>query len=247
VGAKPVAATNNLNFGNPERPEIMAQMVETIEGMAEACEALGLPVVSGNVSLYNEHTGRPIYPTPVVGVVGVLEDAAQAVGHGFRVPGDAVLLVGGGRLAVDGSAYQKVVLGEVAGRIPPPDLVNERRLHTFLADAAERGLLRSAHDVSSGGLAVCLAESAIAGGIGVDAADAPAVFDEGEGMAVVSASPEHVAALVALSSTLPIVRIGTVGGQRVVAGATELDLAEARRLYERAIPEAMGEDAEVAG
>jgi phosphoribosylformylglycinamidine synthase subunit PurL len=247
TGARPAAITNCLNFGNPETGEVAHELTEAVEGMAEACEALGLPVVSGNVSLYNEHTGRPIYPTPVVGVVGVLEDAAQAVGHAFRVPGDAVLLVGDGRLAVDGSAYQKVVLGEVAGRIPPPDLVNERRLHAFLADAAERGLLRSAHDVSSGGLAVCLAESAIAGGIGVDAPDAPALFDEGEGMAVVSTPPEHVAALVALSSTLPIVRIGTVGGERVVAGAAALDLAEARRLHEGAIPEAMGEDAEVGG
>ena len=134
--------------------------------MSLACEALGLPVVSGNVSLYNEHFGQPIYPTPVVGVVGVLADAELAVKAGFRSEGDLVLLAGDGVAALDGSEYQKLVLGEVAGRIPAPDLVAEARLHRFLAEAAERRLLRSAHDVADGGLAVTLAESAIAGGIG---------------------------------------------------------------------------------
>ncbi len=127
-------------------------------------EALGLPVVSGNVSLYNEHDGRPIQPTPVVGVVGVLEDAELAVRGGFRASGDVVLLAGAGHSAVDGSDYQKVVLGEVAGRIPEPDLDHERALHAFLAAAADRGLLQSAHDVGGGGLAVAVAQSAIAGG-----------------------------------------------------------------------------------
>ncbi len=163
TGARPAAVTNCLNFGNPETPDVAYELGEAIEGMALACEALGLPVVSGNVSLYNEHMGNPIYPTPVVGVVGLLDDASLAVGAGFRNEGDHVYLVGGGAAAVDGSEYQKLVLGTVEGRIPEPDLENERKLHELLAAAAEARLLSSAHDVSDGGLAVCLAESAIAG------------------------------------------------------------------------------------
>jgi phosphoribosylformylglycinamidine synthase subunit PurL len=245
TGARPAAVTNCLNFGNPETGEVGYELAEAIEGMAEACEALGLPVVSGNVSLYNEHVGLPIHPTPVVGVVGVLEDAALAVGSAFRRAGDAVLLAGAGPAALDGSAYQKVVLGEVAGRIPAPDLINERALHGFLAAAAEAQLLASAHDVSAGGLAVCLAEAAMAGGIGVDAPGAADLFTEGEGRAVISAAPEHVPALLELADPLPLATIGSVGGDRIRAGAAVLELSEAIRLYESAIPTAMGEDPEV--
>ncbi|MGN6379829.1 MAG: phosphoribosylformylglycinamidine synthase subunit PurL [Gaiellales bacterium] len=241
TGARPAAVTNCLNFGNPETGEVGYELAEAVEGMAEACEALGLPVVSGNVSLYNEHLGRPIHPTPVVGVVGLLEDAALAVGSGFQRAGDAVLVAGDGPAGYDGSAYQKVVLGEVAGRIPQPDLAGERALHEFLAAAAERRLLRSAHDVSSGGLAVCLAEAAIAGGIGVAAPDAGELFAEGEGRAVVSCAPEHVDRLRAVAGPLPLRLIGTVGGDRIRAGQADLPLAGAVELYETAIPRAMGE------
>src|SRR6185436_16462091 len=131
TGARPAAVTNCLNFGNPETGEVGYELAEAIEGMSLACEALSLPVVSGNVSLYNEHFGRPIHPTPVVGVVGVLDDAELAVPAGFRGEGDVVLVAGGGRRALDGSLYQKIVLGEHGGRIPEPDLDGERRLHEF--------------------------------------------------------------------------------------------------------------------
>jgi phosphoribosylformylglycinamidine synthase len=209
--------------------------------MAQACEALGLPVVSGNVSLYNEHYARPIYPTPVVGVVGVLDDAELAVRAAFREAGDLVLLAGDGPAALDGSEYQKVVLGEVAGRIPEPDLEHERLLHDFLARAAERRLLRSAHDVADGGLAVALAESAIAGGVGVDArCDDP--FGEGEGRVVVSARAEDVAELHELAGGLPLREIGRVGGDEIVLGGDRLPLAEATRIWEAALPAAVGED-----
>jgi phosphoribosylformylglycinamidine synthase len=238
TGAVPAAVTNCLNFGNPETGEVGHQLSEAIEGMALACEALRLPVVSGNVSLYNEHFGSPIYPTPVVGVVGVLEQAERAVGAGFQAEGDVVLLAGDGPSALDGSAYQKLVLGEVGGRIPEPDLGNEAALHAFLSAAAERRLLRSAHDVSSGGLAVALAESAILGGLGVDA-EAGDPFGEGEGRVVISAAPEHLDALRELAGGLPLVVIGAVGGSWIRAGAAELELAEARELYESAIPRAM--------
>jgi phosphoribosylformylglycinamidine synthase subunit PurL len=239
TGARPAAVTNCLNFGNPETGEVGYELAEAIEGMALACEALQLPVVSGNVSLYNEHFGSPIHPTPVVGVVGVLDDASLAVPAGFVQEGDVVLLAGDGPSAIDGSEYQKVVMGEVAGRIPEPDLVNERRLHAFLAEAAEHRLLRSAHDVADGGLAVALAESAILGGIGVEAAcDDP--FGEGDGRVVISVAPENVQSLRALGARLQVRELGRVGGDAIRLGDAVLPLAEAAELYESSLPEALG-------
>jgi phosphoribosylformylglycinamidine synthase len=234
TGARPAAVTNCLNFGNPETGEVGYELAEAIEGMSLACEALELPVVSGNVSLYNEHFGAPIYPTPVVGVVGVLDDAALAVRSAFREPGDVVLLAGDGPAALDGSEYQKVVLGTVAGRIPEPDLAAEARLHRFLAEAAGRRLLRSAHDVADGGLAVTIAESAIAGGVGVEA-DCPDPFGEGDGRVVISAGAGDVAALERLAGELPLRRIGVVGGTEIVLSGHAVALAEAAGIWEGAL------------
>jgi phosphoribosylformylglycinamidine synthase subunit PurL len=242
TGARPAAVTNCLNFGNPETGEVGYELAEAIEGMALACEALGLPVVSGNVSLYNEHHGAPIHPTPVVGVVGVLDSAELAVGAAFRAEGDVVLLAGAGAAAHDGSALQLVLEGRAAGRIPEPDLAGERALHEFLAAAAERRLLRSAHDVSDGGAAVALAEAAILGGIGVRAEVADP-FGEGDGRAVVSARPQDVAALRDLAGALPLAEAGTVGGDRIAVAGADIALTEAAALYDRAIPDAMGEPA----
>jgi phosphoribosylformylglycinamidine synthase len=235
--------TNCLNFGNPETGEVGYELAEAIEGMALACEALSLPVVSGNVSLYNEHFGRPIYPTPVVGVVGVLDDAELAVPAGFQGEGDPVLVVGGGRRALDGSLYQKLVLGEVGGRIPEPDLENERLLHEFLAAAAGRRLLRSAHDVAGGGVAFAIAEAAVMGGVGVKAS-VTSWFAEGEGAAVITAGPADVGALRELAGRLAVIEAGTTGGDAIELagdGSAMLPLDEAHELYEGAIPAAMGE------
>jgi phosphoribosylformylglycinamidine synthase subunit PurL len=242
TGARPAAVTNCLNFGNPETGEVGYELAEAIEGMSQACEALGLPVVSGNVSLYNEHYGNPIYPTAVVGVVGVLEDAELAVRAGFGDEGDVVLVAGDGPAALDGSEYQKQVLGTVAGRIPEPDLDNERRLHEFLAEAAARGLLRSAHDVSDGGLAVTLAESAIAGGLGVSAScDDP--FGEGDGRVVISARSDDIPALAELAGELPLREIGRVGGDAIIIDGEALPLDEATGIWESALPAAVEGDA----
>jgi phosphoribosylformylglycinamidine synthase subunit PurL len=242
TGARPAAVTNCLNFGNPERPEIGYELAEAIEGMSAACRALGLPVVSGNVSLYNEHDGRAILPTPVVGVVGILEDAELAVRVGFGEAGDVVLLAGAGRSALDGSDYQKVILGTVGGRIPEPDLGHERALHAFLAAAADRRLLRSAHDVGGGGLAVAVAESAMAGGIGVRVEDSENLFGEGDGRVVVSARRADVAALRKLAGDLPVRRLGTVGGSDIAIGPARIPLHEAALAYEQAIPRIMDGD-----
>jgi phosphoribosylformylglycinamidine synthase subunit PurL len=239
TGARPAAVTNCLNFANPEHAETGYELAEAIAGMADACRALGLPVVSGNVSLYNEHDGRPIPPTPVVGVVGVLAHAELAVRAAFCEEGDVVLLAGAGASALDGSDYQKVILGETAGRIPQPDLEAERALHAFLADAAERRLLRSAHDVGGGGLAVAVAESAMAGNIGVRVEEAPDLFGEGDGRVVISARKADVPALRKLAGPVPLKRVGTVGGGEIAVGPARIALADAIDLYEGALPRIM--------
>jgi phosphoribosylformylglycinamidine synthase len=175
TGARLLAATNCLNFGSPEKPEVMWQFSEVVDGMAEACGALGVPITGGNVSFYNETLGRSIYPTPVVGVLGVMEDATRALGMGFRAEGDAIVLLDGKsrvqsresrddvRRESSSSEYAKVIHGIVAGEPPVVDLEAEKRLIGCLMALAGEGAIRSAHDVSDGGLAVTLAESCFAG------------------------------------------------------------------------------------
>jgi phosphoribosylformylglycinamidine synthase II len=245
VGARPVAITNCLNFANPEKGSTGWRLAEVIAGMAEACEALGTPVVSGNVSLYNESAGRIILPTPVVGMVGVLEDASMSVGHALGGAGESIFLAGGGEPRLDGAAW----LDEPRGRPEPPDLAAEAALCDLLARAADAGLLRAAHDVGAGGLAVALAESAIAGGVGaeVDLPPAPradvAMFGESAGRVLVSVRPEDEEGLRALAGDVPLRRIGVSGGNRLVLRAcgrtAELSLEQAAEAWERAIPEAL--------
>ena len=165
AGALPVAVTDCLNFGNPEKGEIYWQFEQAVEGMAEACEALDTPVVSGNVSFYNESFGNAIYPTPLVGMLGVYDDVSVHIDHSFKDAGDVVVLLGPDGAWMDGSEYQKVRFGKVEGRVPDVDLEAERRLQAALRAAIERRLLKSAHDCAEGGLAVALAECAIGSGV----------------------------------------------------------------------------------
>ena len=171
-GARPVAATNCLNFGNPEKPEVMWQFSEAIDGIAEACKVLGVPITGGNVSFYNETLGKPIYPTPVLGVLGILDDAANALGLAFRNKGDAIVLLDGADDAASArsletlsrefssSEYAKTIHGIVAGAPPDIDLAAEKRLQDCLVALAADRVVESAHDLSDGGLAVAIAESA---------------------------------------------------------------------------------------
>ena len=178
TGAVPVAATNCLNFGNPEKPEIMRQLSDAIDGIAEACTALGTPITGGNVSLYNENKGEGIYPTPVLGVVGILEDVSKAVGANFKKAGDQLLLLTSNfpnyvdqanRLSSFGSSeYAKSIFGKLWGGAPCIDLASEALLHKVLQQVASEGLLHSASDISDGGLVIALAEAGFACGIGVD-------------------------------------------------------------------------------
>jgi phosphoribosylformylglycinamidine synthase len=166
-GARPIAATNCLNFGNPEKPEVMWQFSESIDGIGEACRALDTPITGGNVSFYNETLGKPIYPTPILGVLGLLEDADCALGSGFRNEGDAILLLDGNSKTATAaeletvflsSEYAKTLHGIVAGTPPAIDLVAEKRLIDSLVNLASERAIFSAHDVSDGGIAVTLAE-----------------------------------------------------------------------------------------
>jgi len=256
VGARPRAVTDNLNFGNPLKPEVYYQMREAVAGLAEACRAFDTPVVSGNVSLYNESPTGAIYPTPVVGMVGVLDDVERHVRAGFRDPGDAIILLGRNTAELGGSEYLKVVHGLVAGDAPAVDLAAEKALQEAMLELAAAGLLHSAHDCAEGGLAVCLAESALADAerpLGVevrltdDLPPAALLFGEAQGRIVVSCAPADVARVLetARRHGVPAAQIGTVGpagGAFVVEGAGRriearaADLAEA---YHNAISRIM--------
>jgi phosphoribosylformylglycinamidine synthase subunit PurL len=205
AGGEPLAVTDCLNFGNPEKPEIAWELAEAIEGMASACEALRIPVVSGNVSLYNETGGRAIHPTPVVGCVGLVPDVRRVPGTWRE--GDIILLAGAPELSLDGSEYQ-ALYGEPAGRPAPLDLGAEASLVQALWRSAPACSL--VHDTAEGGLAVCLAEAAIASGIGaqVELPDDPlALFGEGGGRAVIACAPDAISGL-----SVPATPIGSVGG-----------------------------------
>ncbi len=221
AGGTPLAITNCLNFGNPEKPDVAWELTEAIEGMALACEALGVPVVSGNVSLYNETDGRAIDPTPVVGCVGTVEDV-RTIPSQWR-EGDVVLLAGDAPVALDGSEFQARFLGGIAGCPPRPDLDAETALIRFLA--ANAAVLTSAHDASDGGLAVALAELAIWSGLGAEIEldyDTVTWFGEGGGRAVVTCRPEDVAQL----DGVALRQIGVVGGDSILGLALD-DLAAA--------------------
>jgi len=222
AGGKPLAITDCLNFGNPEKPEIAWELAEAIEGMALACEALGVPVVSGNVSLYNETDGAAIYPTPVVGSVGLVEDVRRVPGRWRE--GDGIYVVGAPELALDGSEYQSRFLGGPAGRPPRPNLGAEAALVTFLWRSAPR--LSAAHDASEGGIAVALAELALWSKLGARVEleeDAVVWFGEGGGQAVVALPAEDESILEGTAYR----RIGAAGGSKLLGIELE-DLANAR-------------------
>jgi phosphoribosylformylglycinamidine (FGAM) synthase-like enzyme len=259
TGARPLGITDCLNFGNPEKPEVFFQFREACRGIADACQAFGTPVTGGNVSFYNESPTGAIDPTPAIGMVGLLERVDRRVPSHFRAEGDEVLILGTTRGELGGSAYWAELRGFVGGRTPPVDLEAERRLQDFLVAAADRGLLRSAHDASEGGLLVTLAEAAIGGpyapsGLGATLdleGYAPGVeldgllYGEDAGRVVLSAVADRVAALAALAQThaVPLFRAGLVGGTalelRAGSRVFDWDVATLRRTYFEAIPRRM--------
>jgi len=252
-GAKAVAVTDCLNFGNPEKPEAFWQFKESVRGLADACEELATPVISGNVSFYNETPETAILPTPVVGMLGVMPDVDKRVTSAFKAEGDTVVLLSTGWpegkfAGLAGSELQFMLKGELYGPLPAFDETRQRALHALLIRLAERKLLRSAHDVSEGGLAVCLAESAIAGqtgaSISLECALSPeaSLFGELPGFVLVSCRPEDVQAILdgAASAGVQAEKVGCVGGADLtvkVNGATLLCVAagEAAESYTSAI------------
>jgi phosphoribosylformylglycinamidine synthase II len=237
VGAEPLGLTNCLNFGNPEKPHIAWQLTRAVEGLRDACSALGVPVVGGNVSLYNEGGGGPIYPTPIVGMVGKLPDPERAPGVGFRKRGHAVALLGAFEPALDGSELEKL-RGDLARGLPALDLAEQAAGLEAVRRAVRGGAVASAHDVGEGGLACALAECCIEGGlgarIGLEACDEVALFGEGPGGVVVSGPRAELEAL-------PGVRvIGEVGGEVLeIGGVLAVPVARLREIYEGAIPSAV--------
>ncbi len=250
TGARPLAVTNCLNFGNPERPESMWEFVEAVRGLGDACRALGTPVVSGNVSFYNETSGEgSIPPTPTIGMLGLLEHAERRVAAGFAGAGDAVFVLGETLEELGGSEYLAVIHDREGGEVPRLDLEAEARLHALLADAASDGLLRSAHDAAEGGLAIALAECALFSGHGLevrlegDLRPDALLFGESASRAVVSVEPAHSERFEALARRhrVPCARVGTTGGSGIqIEPGIDLALEEARESWSRTLPEALG-------
>ena len=239
AGGLPIGATNCLNFGNPERPEIMWQFARAVEGIGAACRALDIPITGGNVSLYNETDGKAILPTPVLGVVGLIEDAATVVGRSFRAEGDAVVLLGTGRGELGGSEYLKAMHGLVRGVPPLLDLELEKALQDLLVRGVSGGLVKSAHDCAEGGFAVALAECCFGTAMGATAdilevavaagfGDVAALFGESASRVIVSVDAGRTAEVQALARGAGVAAavVGRVGGDRIriaVAGRVVLD------------------------
>jgi len=244
VGALPLAITDNMNFGNPEKPRIMGQFAGCIEGMAEACRVLDFPVVSGNVSLYNETNGEAILPTPAIGGVGLLKDSTLAIGSGFKAEGDALFLLGETKGAIGQSLYLREILGREEGAPPIVDLQVERRNGDLVRGLIEARLLTACHDLSDGGLAVGLAEMALRGGKGVtvtglEQADAGLLFGEDQARYLVTASATNAGEVEsrAKAAGVPLTRLGTVGGDALtgLAGGP-IPVAEMKRVNEAWLP-----------
>src|SRR5688572_2181428 len=254
AGGVPIGATNCLNFGNPEKPEIMWQFGRAVEGMGAACRALDIPITGGNVSLYNETDGKAILPTPVLGVVGLIDDADTVVRRAFRSDGDAIVLLGESFDELGGSEYLKVVHGLVKGLPPRLDLAREAALQRVLVKGVASGLIRSAHDCAEGGLAVTLAECCFDTPLGADVdvpavdaavaafADTATLFGESASRVVVSVDKERTAELEAIAKEagVPVAAIGRVGGSRIrvaIAGRAVIDeqRSDVERLWAGAI------------
>jgi phosphoribosylformylglycinamidine synthase II len=256
VGGTPRAITDNLNFGNPERPEIMGQLVGCIRGIAEACKALDFPVVSGNVSLYNEtqiageKTSRAILPTPTIGGVGVLADFTMSATLAFKAAGEAILLIGETTGWLGQSLYLRDLCGREEGAPPPVDLLEERENGDLARALILDRLVTAAHDLSDGGLALALAEMAMAGGIGARLDAAPsdvAAHGEDQARYIVTARSNDVEKIMAraMAASVPMQRIGTTGGDVLaIAGERAIAIVVLRERFERWLPNYM---ADVAG
>jgi phosphoribosylformylglycinamidine synthase len=256
TGGRPMAITNNLNFGNPRRPEVYFQLREAVAGMGEACRALGTPVTGGNVSLYNENPSGAVYPTPVIGMVGLVDSLVHVTRAQFQKEGDAIVLFGEPTNELGGSEYLATIHGIVAGASPRCDLEAERALIEALLDAIKAGVVSSAHDCSDGGLAVALAECCImdrtsqfSAAVDLerckDFAPRAVLFGEAQGRVVLSTSLPDTVLAIAAKHGVPARRIGTVKSAtepfRITVGATRIEgpIARLDEAFHDAIPRLM--------
>ncbi|TCZ78443.1 phosphoribosylformylglycinamidine synthase subunit PurL [Paenibacillus albiflavus] len=249
-GAEPLAITDNLNFGSPEKPEIFWQMEKAVDGLAEACRELDTPVIGGNVSLYNETPKGAIHPTPVVGMVGLVHDVDHITTQGFKNAGDVIILLGDTKAELGGSEFQYVIHGVTEGRPPELDLAAEKKLLKVVLEVIQQGKVKSAHDLSDGGLAVALAESCISGGKGADVNFASylrkdfALFSESQSRILLSVTPEHVEAVVhaVTAQGVPCQVIGKVASHKQLnvtvnsVSAIEAEVSTLEATWKDAIP-----------
>ncbi|WP_374305962.1 phosphoribosylformylglycinamidine synthase subunit PurL [Methylocella sp.] len=248
VGAQPRAVTDNLNFGNPERPETMGQFVGCLDGIGQACRALDFPIVSGNVSLYNESAGKGIPPTPAIGGVGVIDDVSKAATPGFKAHGDVILVIGETKGWLGQSVYLRDLCKRAEGAPPPVDLAAERRNGDFVRGLVLSGTARAAHDVSDGGLAVALAEMALAGGIGARVSPGPGLpshafwfgEDQARYVVAVAASAASRVEKEARAAGVPVLRLGETGGTALTLGdGCSIVLEDLRAAFEGWLPSYM--------
>lgn len=252
VGAHPVGVTNCLNFGNPEKPEIMWQFQEAIEGIAAACRTFNIPVTGGNVSFYNDTEGLSIHPTPVLGIVGLVHDVDKSCSPGFKNTGDVIFLIGKNKDEIGGSEYLKFIWEMEKGQPPQIDLQEEKQIHHVCIEAIEKELLLSAHDISEGGLAVCIAECAFLGdnraGCTLHLKDRirsdALLFGESQSRIIVTVKPENKDALIKISQdqNVPIEEIGTTGGKNITICHNEekiidLPVQKSYKTWKQAIPD----------
>lgn len=248
-GAEPLAITDCLNFGSPEKPEVFWQFEQACEGMSEACVALDSPVIGGNVSFYNERSGDAIYPTPTVGMVGLITDVDHITTQNFKHEGDAIILLGETFAELGGSEYQKLATGAISGRPPQIDLAKEAAVQKATLAAIRQGLVKSAHDLSEGGLGVALAESCFGEGFGakvsLESELRPGVllFSESQSRILLSTSEGKAQALLALAAQhgVPAKQIGTTGGDKLVINvngteAVNASIQEVKAAWKDAIP-----------
>ncbi len=247
-GAKPLAITDCLNFGNPENPEVMWQFAKACEGIKEACSQMETPVVSGNVSLYNETDGESIFPTPAIAMVGLHDNANQVIGSSFTKEGSKLLLVGESKGVFGGSLYMKEICNKIAGELPDIDYASEARLWEFVIKANKDNLLLSAKDVNVGGIAIALAKMAAVSKIGVEAKlnlpDSRWIFDETQSRAIVEVSSEDIqkVSLMAMELGLKVELIGTTGGSEYRVNDITMPLEELVDIYYNSFKKVIEQD-----
>lgn len=246
VGAEPLAITDNLNYANPERPEVMGQFVQSIQGMSEACEALSYPVVAGNVSLYNETNGVGIPPTPAIGGVGLVKDIAKCTDLAAKKAGDLIISLGAEEGHLGQSMFQQIIVGKLEGAPPPVDLDSEKSTGDFVRTLIHEQAIEAVHDISDGGLLVAIAEMALAGDIGVEIfpfegkLPAHAIwFGEDQGRYLIEVTPSRADDILerARHLGLPARIVGKIGGEHLKIGTSEsLELAQLRHAHESWFP-----------